>query len=469
MRRVGWFGGNQLLNEDDMKKPFEMTFPEFAEAVKLSGAVNRLPEMDRGVPVYSYSVFMNGEAAEGLAESSRKYDFKDVMVTALTRNLGLNPKSHQDNLKVSELVAARSAWLECVSAEHHRNQAWGLEVLSGDVLADYEVLTKGMVHPYIQAEIGKQKALGNGLQPVLDAAAKATGKLVENLAPDQVSVGKVVSQSTDFTVQETNGGEVVTHENRRLGSIPAVGGEVAITYYRGSGQVVDSLVNMKVSAPFIETKSGDLAVNLVDGGGKEQVILFNSLTGFDKFVKAHGLSADLVEQAVAARVATPKKEAPKPVRELTSEVYLDKESGCLAVDYKENGVPFTAMFGSSAKLEAAAKEYGLGTTEFVQARAMEASARVVSEAEVKNSLVDFANRVAWPIEVPIPGRVYIGPVVDESVFHIAQNYGRSGVVFHDKRDLDKVPRVGDKMTVKYENGRGQVEDLVREQGAEKGR
>jgi hypothetical protein len=97
-----------------MKKPFEMTFAEFATLANPKGSANRLPEMNRGLPVYSYTVFMDGPATADLPSSAKKTTYKDVMVTALTRQLGLDPKSFRDNLKICELVAARSAWLECV-------------------------------------------------------------------------------------------------------------------------------------------------------------------------------------------------------------------------------------------------------------------------------------------------------------------------------------------------------------------
>lgn len=456
-----------------MKKPFEMTFAEFAAAVQLSGAVNRLPEMNRGLPVYSYSVFMNGKVAEALQPGYRKYDFKDVMVTALARQLGLNPKSHQDNLKVSELVAARSAWLECVSAEHHRNQAWGLEVLSSEVLADYEKLSKGMVHPYIQGELDKQRALVERLQPVLDAASKATGKEVENLAPDEVSVGKVVSQNNDFTVQETLEGEIVTHENRRLGAIPKIGGKVAITYYRGSGQVVESLENMRVSDPFIDDESGDLAILLLDGKGKGQMILFHSLTGFNRFAMAHRLDIGLVEQASIALSEKPKAEPVRPVRVLASDVYLDKESGCLAVDYKENGVPFSVMFRGAKDLESMAGEFGLGQVEIGRARALETQARIITDKEVDESFQDLDVTIRRKLglkdyEAPDEGKSYVGKVVGKSDLHIAQDVGRGVIVVHDLRELDKIPPGDVSVAIKYKNGRGQV-DIAREQGTEKGR
>lgn len=454
-----------------MNKPYEMTFAEFATAVKLSGSATRLPEMNRGVPVYSYSVFLNGDVAQDLAAGSRRFDFKDVMVTALTRQLGLDPKSRMDNLKVSELAAARSAWLESVSVQQHKNAGWGLEELSSDVLKDYEQLSKGMLHPFIQQELDKQRALTKGLQSVLEDASKKTGKVVDDLAPDEVSVGKVVSQSMDFTVQQTNAGEVVTHENRRLQTLPVLGDEVMVSYYRGSGQVVDSLEKMKISAPFIESDSEDLAVMLVDGKGKEQIILFNSMTGFHKFVQAHNLDPDLVRQAMDVREATPKGVAPLPVRELASEVYVEAESGCLAIDYLEDGVKYSALFGSAQVLESMAKEFGMGAKEIAAGKALDsgligaiAKAVKTSELRLRANLAQQPNLKINQVQYPVDGQSYVGKIAAESAFHVAQDVGRGVAVIHDLRAMDKVAVGGDSLTVKYEGGRGRVSGMARNDG-----
>ena len=94
-----------------MKKPHEMTFSEFAESVRPSGAVNRMPQLGTGQEVLTYSVYMNGPAAEELSGDAQEHHYRDVMLHALTEKLGLNPEAFRDNLKVAELVATRSAWM----------------------------------------------------------------------------------------------------------------------------------------------------------------------------------------------------------------------------------------------------------------------------------------------------------------------------------------------------------------------
>ena len=46
----------------------------------------------------------------------------------------------------------------------------------------------------------------------------------------------------------------------------------------------------------------------------------------------------------------------------------------------------------------------------------------------------------------------------ESHCHVLQDTGRNSAVIHDKRDLDKLPRQGQRMTIAYENGRGTVSE-----------
>lgn len=444
-------------------KPYEMSFAEFATAVKPSGAVNRFPSIGAGMDVFSYSVYMNGPLLTELPAHVQEHQFKDVMVHALTEKLQLNPASFRDNLKVAEIVATRSAWMSAV-LERPLGQS---SSLSDQIMEDYALLTNGMTHPWIKEELKKQQLLGSKLQPALDCAGVALGSVVPDRAPNEVSVGKVVAQSVDFTVQQTNEGEVVTHENRRLNALPIVGTEVMVSYYRGSGQVVDSLENVKVSAPFIDSESGDLAVMLEDGKGNEQVVLFNSVAGFDKFIKAHGMDSGLVRQAMDLREASPKVVAPPPIRQLVSGVYVETESKCLAIDYQENGAVYSALFGSMQQMETLAKEFGLGAKEIAEGKALEGGREEISEWNEKYSELelraDLAKNGFHDIqESTVNGMSYIGKIVAESACHVAQDVGRRVVVIHDMRALDKVAVVGDSLTVKYENDRGRVTNMVRE-------
>lgn len=451
-----------------LKKPFEMTFEEFAAAVRPSGAVNRFPPIGAGFDVFSYTVYMNGPLASALPVHSREHTFKDVTLHALTEKLKLSPESARDNLKVAELVALRSSWMSAVL------ESSVLQPSSERIVDDYTLLTNGMTHPWITGELQKQRALSSKLQPMLARAAANIGNALKDVVPYETSVGMVVAQDLDFTVQQTTDGEVVTHENRRLNTLPVVGSKVMVSYYRGSGQVVNSLENVKISPPFIDANSSDLAVRLEDGEGVAQVILFNSISGFEKFVKAHALSPDLVRQAMDVREAMPKVAEPVPSRELVASPYLDKKSGCLAIGYKEHGVEYSALFSSAGEMASLAKNFDLGPNAIAKARALEASSRG------KSSVSEVADRDDWKerssdtdlradlvamghadIQQRVNGSSYVGKVVAERPLHVAQHIGRGTVVIHDLRTLDKVPAVGDTLTVKYENGRGRVTDMAK--------
>lgn len=452
-----------------------MPFAEFANAMRPSGAVNRVSLPGTETDVFAYSVYMNGPVAMQLPPEAVEYHYKDVMVNAMTEKLGLDSSSFRDNLKVAEIVATRGAWMAAV-----RESAKDRSVtLAADVLADYTLLAdteSAMTHPWIAAELEKQVALSMGLMPVLAAASQAMGGVpVTDRAPREVGAGRVVSQNLDFTVQKTADGEVVTHENRRLNALPAVGDEVTVSYYRGSGQVVESLEKMNVSEPFIEKASQDLAVGVVDGKGKKQVVLFNSMTGFRDFVQAHGLDMALVPMAMEARAASPKSEPAKtiPERSIRGGPYIEQDSGCLAIDFTEGGMEHAALFGSIGAMEGCAAEFGISPSMLAVARKLETQ-QGVPESEVGASRVAIQNRLGSLVanpqkagdfsgqQAPRDGQLYVGKIVAESALHVAQDIGRGHVVVHDLRALDKVVREGESMAVKYQNGRGQVAEVVRE-------
>lgn len=444
---------------------FNTPFAEFAAKVRPSGAVNRFPSLGVGSDVFSYSVYMNGDAAKTLPSHLQQHEFKDVMLHALTEKLNLDSLSARDNLKVAEIVAVRSAWMSAVLESTVDRSG----PLSGEVALDYAILTEGLTHPWILDELNKQRVLSAKLQPALALAAVAVGSPVRDLPPNEVSVGKVVAQDDTFTMQKTHEGEVVTHENRRLQTLPELGAEVMVSYYRGSGQVVNSLANVKVSPPYIFPGSEDLAVSVQDGKGVEQVVLFNSMAGFQKFVKVHNADIDFVRQAMDLRAKSPKEVAAAPNRELVTDVYLDPGSKCLAIDYKENGIVYSAMFGNAEAMSDIAHEFNIGPKDIAAARLLEtkrppqreseAEALQASKLKLKAELGSqgYGNFTDSGVE----GRSYIGRVVAASGLHVAQDVGRRSVALHDIRSFDKVPAVGDSLTVKFENGRGIVTDMVR--------
>lgn len=453
-----------MATTNQLNAIFAMSFSEFAEAVKPSGAVNRFPVIGPGADMYSYSIYMNGPVAKTLPEHVQEHTFKDVTLHALTEKLQLNAGSARDNLKVAELVALRGAWMSAVL-----EASVGQGDLPDRVMEDYSLLTEGMTHPWIAAELTMQKALSAKLPPSLARAG-----ITKDVIPHEVSVGKVVGQDTDFTIQKTTDGEVVTHENRRLNTLPAVGSEVMVSYYRGSGQVVNSLENVKVSEPYIDPVSEDLGVMLDDGAGASQLVLFNSIAGFDKFVKAHGLDTELVRKAMDVLEAAPKLRSQIPLRELVRPPYIDAHSGCLAIDYKEEGVQYSALFGSARVMASLAHEFGLGAKAVAMAESLEmgvgkqnslaqAGGDKVLNANLESALrADLKQQGFEKFDASnIDGRYYMGKIVAVGPLHVAQDLGRGVVAIHDTRTLDKVAALGDRLTVKYQEGRGQVTDMVK--------
>lgn len=452
-----------MATDNVLNKPSEMSFAEFAEAMKPSGAVNRFPAIGAGDDVYSYSVYMNGPMTAALPEHSLEHTFKDVMLHALTEKLQLNPASARDNLKVAEVVAVRSAWMSAVLERSSET------ALSAQVVNDYELLTKGLTHPWIADELSKQRALLSKLQPALVRAG-----IPKDVIPKETSIGKVVAQDLNFTFQKTNDGEVVTHENRRLNAMPALGSEVMVSYYRGTGQVVNSLETLKVSPPFIDPVSEDLAIMFDDGKGLEQVLLFNSMASFGKFVKAHGMDTKLVQQAMDAREASPKVVSPLPKRDLVTQPYVDAESGCIAVDYKENGIVYSALFRSATEMASLANEFDLGAKAVALGQLLESGvhgklpeseivnrARIKGESSELDLRMDLKQMGHQDVSYSADGASYVGKVVAQSALHVAQHIGRGAVVIHDLRTLDKAAGVGDLLTVKFDKDRGQVTDMVK--------
>lgn len=459
-----------MLSDADLakqlNKPAEMAFAAFAEAVKPTAAVNRFPSIGPGKDVYSYTVYMNGPLATTLPPDQREHTYTDVAVHALTEKLNLNWENPRDNRLVSEIVALRSAWQ---SAVLEASVDPGFK-LSAQVSKDYEQLTEGLSHPWIEAQLEEQRARSARLRPSLDRVGAAIGASIKDVIPKEVSVGPIIAQDSDFSLQRTQDGEVVTHENRRLDVVPALGTEVTVSYYRGSGQVVTSLEKMKVSPPFVDAITGDLAVMVEDGSGRGQMVLFNSVVGFDKFIKAHGMDSGLMKLALDARADSPKESPTKVEPTLVKAPYLDPKSGCLALDYLERGVKYTAMFRSAREMGEYAQEFGLGDRPLAIARALESTrgrspSRDVDATQSFGDLTQQLSERGYGVTKPSVegGREYIGRVIAETERHVAQDLGRRQVVIHDKDALNKVPTVGDGFAIKYAGGRGVVASITKDE------
>lgn len=288
-------------------QPYMMRFADFAAQAHLSGAVNRVPDPGTGLVRTSFSVYFNGPFAAELPFDVAEQEFDEGRTAGVVTRLGLDETSERDKLKTAELIALRSAWMSSVMDASLLSSKQAVEPFAPGVLADYESLIDGFGHPWIEAQVLQQQAMAGNLPQVLKAAEASVGRSVTDQIPDELSQGVVVAQSPDFTVQATQNG-VVTHENRRLSAVPAVGADVTVLYYKGGGQVIENGQNLAVSSPFIEPNSGDLAISVVDGQDKSQkVLLFNGVASFAQFVSLQGLNRQLVEQALDVRSASPKR------------------------------------------------------------------------------------------------------------------------------------------------------------------
>lgn len=448
------------------KKPSQLPFAEFAVAVQPSGAIGRIPSVGAAADVYTYSVYMNGPIGQALPRHAQEHTHKDVTLQALTEKLQLNPLSARDNLKVAELVSLRSAWMSAVL-----ENAIGTEGHSPEVLADYEALSAGMNHPWIQEELERQRGLSAKLGPTLARAGVA-----RDVIPKEVSVGKVVAQTDDFTLQKTKNGEVVTHENRRLQAVPSLGSEVMVSYYHGSGQVVDQLEKVKFSEPFVDPKTEDLAVRVTSNHTSvaPRVVLFNNVQSYAQFVEAHGLEERLVQNAFNVRSLRPKTEFKAPPRTPVSKPYIDETSKCLAIDYEENEVVYTALFENAQAMASLSREFNLGAKAIAEAHRLEGLQAehegLTQEPDVEQALRESAldmraelkdQGFAFPENSGAQDRHYMGPVVAVTSMHVAQDIGRRQIVVHDIRSLDKAPDVGDRLNIQFKAGRGVVTDMVK--------
>lgn len=150
------------------KKPYEMTFVEFAEAIRPSWCTSLgsstlssdNPEWltsvwnsadKRGIyHVIWYNALLKNE----LPPEAQKYQFDDLSLYPITARLGLNPEIEKDNIKAAILLAVRNAWITAI--QHHYGQsATDLPscTLTNAAAAEYVLLTSGLVHPWIKEQV----------------------------------------------------------------------------------------------------------------------------------------------------------------------------------------------------------------------------------------------------------------------------------------------------------------------------
>jgi hypothetical protein len=438
-----------------MSQPHELTFAEFAEAVKPSAGMNRWPQLGASADVTSYSVYLNGPVAQQLSQNLQEQEIRDVALHALTEKLGLNPHSMRDNLKVAEIVALRHSYMSMLL------DASMVHKLTETVQHEYMAVADQLNHPYVRDQIAQQQALSAKLAPVLADASKTLGAPAQEKAASGVSRGAVISQNTEFTVQAIGDGRVVAHENNRLVKVPQLGENIAVAYYKGKGQVFEDGQDMTFSDPAIDPKTGDLAVTMLNARGVvKQVVLFNNIAAIAQFAEEFELGSEFVSKAVDVRNRTPKKMPERAARIALGEPYLDPATESLALDYKEGAVKFTAIFQNAAALTQYLDRFAMDRALSERATLIEVLARKPDANLVKRSLQEAkgiaASKQGTVNEVnPESGR-YTGPVIGSTALHVIQDLGRNSFVIHDKRDLDRVPLAGERMSVAYTRGRAEV-------------
>lgn len=156
------------------KKPYEMSFAEFAEAIWSGWSIGMANPFkptathsewltsiwDSADKRCTYSTYwINVALKNELPPEAQKYQFDDLSLYPITARLGLDPDSDADNSKAAEVLAIRNAWV--TSIQHHFGQsatAIPSCTLTNAAAAEYVLLTSGLIHPWIQERIRQHKA-----------------------------------------------------------------------------------------------------------------------------------------------------------------------------------------------------------------------------------------------------------------------------------------------------------------------
>lgn len=429
---------------------YNLGFAEFADSVRATGAVNRLPQIGRTTEALSYSVYLDGPGAEALGPNTpREYHYEDAEVHAMTERLGLRSVSFRDNVKVAELLALRTAWRKDVlAASVQRGDDNIPRGLSEQVEVDYDDVFR-LKHPWMQEHLEEQRRLSNSLGPVLNAAELMAKRPVVERVPQSINQGVILAQNLDFTVQAVDGEGVVAHENSKLAKVPKIGEDVTVAYYRGFGQVFENVPELTVSEPFYNDKAKALAV-YVKGSSAEQVVLFDNVAAFETFVDAHKLAHDeMMKVALQVQAAAPREVpmAGPPVKVL-SDVGIDEKTGALCVDVGMRGAEHRLLFSSVDEVQAFAlrEKVDLG----IVRQAKEIADRSVAVTEAKRLVGDDI------ISVDLMGGSYRGRFVASTELFAVQNLGKRRSAIHEKDRLNERVDVGQMADIKYRDGRGLI-------------
>lgn len=464
-------------------KLHELGIAEFVEQVRPSGSVIRMPGVN-GDEILTYEVFLNGKAAKALGPELERQQFPSELLNGFVEKLGLDQLSFRDTSKVAELLAVRNAWQRAVHMGLQLENALGeRQQLSPKVVRDWKGVSD-LSHPWIKQVLQDRQVMLSQLKPALKTASIIMGVEVKDRPPEEVNKGTIVSQNGAFTIQDVGGGEVVTHTNKQLQTLPRVGDSATISYYRGQGQVfVDKEVS--ISKPFLHHDYNDLAIEVTDTqNGRKQTLLFGGISAFAHFAAANKLERSAVEAAIEVMAEKSERQNVRAPREPILPVGIDPQSGAISLQYREKNVVYTALFATEAQLRERAGDFDLKHDDPAlvlpdNVRPLERSgpnamsqALMDSEARAKSLLRDGEQRFT-DVVLPKrdPGGPFSGPVIAQSDLHVVQDLGKGRAILHSKLDLDKVPAEGDRISVFYKSGRGSVETkpLGLTQGRDQGR
>lgn len=199
-----------------VKKPHEMSFAEFAEAIRpvwMISVTNPFKPTtthsewltsiwDSTDNRCTYSIYWINDALKNeLPPEAQKYQFDDLSLFPITARLGLDPETDADNSKAAEVLALRNAWI--TSIQHHYGQSATDTprcTLTKEASAEYVLLTSGLIHPWIQERI--QRHIAEQSQKKLEQADKASHPVEMSSDPNWPSAQVIHAHSDYFPAHE---------------------------------------------------------------------------------------------------------------------------------------------------------------------------------------------------------------------------------------------------------------------------
>jgi len=152
------------------KKPYEMNFAEFAEAISPGHSCWLTKSMENSTESAgwltrvwkstdvrkSYGIsWGNAVLRNALPLKSRLFQFDDLQLFPVIERFGLDIKSDEDAKKTAELLAIRNAWIASIQSRYGQSsEVAACFELSLSAAAEYVLLTSNwMQHPWIQWQV----------------------------------------------------------------------------------------------------------------------------------------------------------------------------------------------------------------------------------------------------------------------------------------------------------------------------